>query len=1094
MAVYTLAVLLGLLALGGSANGQESGLPVKYGATTLLGDGEVCPTTDQLDAARTDITEDLRSLITTSVLPHANASRYSPSAASYLDYPRINFFGKFRGDVSTINNNRTNYNFTTADLRFNPVGTGDFYFLETFVTSVVYENGTVSEEDAIVDASLLNNIDSTSAKLVDLDVDAQLKSTVYGMNLVIAWKNSSGDNPVRAVEGDWVRSVMVHDAWRSLICGEGGDTVLAANTVTRIENVVWNDLGESLALQQLRQASELLGGKLSVRIAHYLYTASDEKGNFTIGNVVGTIGVAKPGEPLNFGAERIMSFQNVPFANFTLDPDDSCYDSVQNGTQYYWANKAPFQIKERGDKYILSVDLANALSRESFGMLRNLGQLYFAVLVPSVSCAELIGEKIDYLEEDWITRTGGIVDLELVSDQFERLQTSKLLLVRLDDNSTNNASYKVCESLRQSHYVQLLLEERNIFVRPMDYYVYRLQKNYNESATVDFYVTEFGKPAGNMTVRLTQICSSGLEPIPMSGVSPNGYEAQSNEGGIATFNFSITETIPFPRRTTDGQVVDVDGQVYSFLYNANVMDTCTSESVTRQNSPQFAFCSNALTILAFTDASELGYTEPYNWVDHIQPIFEQYYRLYPVMASILNMSNYTDVTLPYNVDLLRLALSQDFMAPGYMPVTRDLSPYKQNVILEWLNSNTSYNSSSSAGPAVTAAICLNQTEFTEDEFLAIELCGAQNSYSEEPGYPNSYYEDIAQLDPEQPYAQWQLDEENGNCTLDSLRGQVQLAVELEFATIPLYLTSLYTIRDGCNTEVYEIIRGVLMQEMLHMAQSANILIALGRNPIIDSNETAPSYPRVGLPGNVLPQLNVSLKRATRAHIRNVFMGVEYPHDTGVATGNESVITNSTIGQFYQHMNNCMVYLTEQGEDIFMNDTAQLYWPWDNPYGTLHQITDLSSAINGINEIIEQGEGNSPIDPEDSQPDGQLAHFYQFEQIVCGRYLVDVNGTYSYGGDAINFKQEGVWPMRDNPGKNGIMNGTRGYVEARAFHDVYRALLRKLQQVFDGQPELLQGSVTLMESLQVHAKKLMKIPLGPNTTETVGLVFDYIWDD
>ncbi len=211
---------------------------------------------------------------------HTPTFRCSPSAASYLDYPRINFAGTFRADVSTVNNDRCNYNYTTACPGYNPDGTGDFYFLETFVTSVVYKNGTLSEDDSIVNASILNNVDSTSAKLVDLDPDAQLKSTIYGMNLVIAWKNSSDDsddNPVRAVEGDWVRSVIVHDAWLPLICGGSGDQVLAANTVTRIEKVVWNDLCESLALQQLRNASELVGGKLSVRIAHYLYTPNGTK-------------------------------------------------------------------------------------------------------------------------------------------------------------------------------------------------------------------------------------------------------------------------------------------------------------------------------------------------------------------------------------------------------------------------------------------------------------------------------------------------------------------------------------------------------------------------------------------------------------------------------------------------------------------------------------------------------------------------------------------------------------------------------------------------------------------------------------------------
>ena len=85
-------------------------------------------------------------------------------------------------------------------------------------------------------------------------------------------------------------------------------------------------------------------------------------------------------------------------------------------------------------------------------------------------------------------------------------------------------------------------------------------------------------------------------------------------------------------------------------------------------------------------------------------------------------------------------------------------------------------------------------------------------------------------------------------------------------------------------------------------------------------------------------------------------------------------------------------------------------------------------------------------------------------------------------------------MRDNPGKDGIEKGSRGYVEARAFHANYRALLRKLQAVFDGHPELINQTIPLMESLQVKAKKLMQIPLHSNRNETVGPVFDYIWDD
>ena len=97
------------------------------------------------------------------------------------------------------------------------------------------------------------------------------------------------------------------------------------------------------------------------------------------------------------------------------------------------------------------------------------------------------------------------------------------------------------------------------------------------------------------------------------------------------------------------------------------------------------------------------------------------------MSNILNMSNYTDVTLPYNIDLLRLALTQDFMAPGYMPVTRDLSPFKQQVILEWLG-RPIYNATSGI-PVVTTSICQSEDQ-TEDVVPEFNICPARRQYHE----------------------------------------------------------------------------------------------------------------------------------------------------------------------------------------------------------------------------------------------------------------------------------------------------------------------------------------------------------------------------
>ena len=94
-------------------------------------------------------------------------------SASYLDFPRLNFAGKFRADVSTINNNICNYNLPSALCKsWNPNGTGEFHFFNTTITSVVYENGTLTENDPVVGSHLVSNLLRPPAKLVDVDTSS----------------------------------------------------------------------------------------------------------------------------------------------------------------------------------------------------------------------------------------------------------------------------------------------------------------------------------------------------------------------------------------------------------------------------------------------------------------------------------------------------------------------------------------------------------------------------------------------------------------------------------------------------------------------------------------------------------------------------------------------------------------------------------------------------------------------------------------------------------------------------------------------------------------------------------------------------------
>ena len=137
--------------------------------------------------------------------------------------------------------------------------------------------------------------------------------------------------------------------------------------------------------------------------------------------------------------------------------------------------------------------------------------------------------------------------------------------------------------------------------------------------------------------------------------------------------------------------------------------------------------------------------------------------------------------------------------------------------------------------------------------------------------------------------------------------------------------------------------------MRHMAQVGNILIAVGGRPIIDSSEWAPKYPAMGLPGNVLPQLNVTLEKASKSHIQRVFMGVEYPHNTSVTSDEPTM--NKLIDNEHDTFN-----------DSHDQIPLQLKWPWDNPFGTLYTVTDLNTADKAIVDMQDQGVGASPIDP------------------------------------------------------------------------------------------------------------------------------------
>lgn len=108
-----------------------------------------------------------------------------------------------------------------------------------------------------------------------------------------------------------------------------------------------------------------------------------------------------------------------------------------------------------------------------------------------------------------------------------------------------------------------------------------------------------------------------------------------------------------------------------------------------------------------------------------------------------------------------------------------------------------------------------------------------------------------------------------------LKELLNCAVVLEFATIPIYLQAMWSIKDN-NCDVARSIRNIFQEEMLHMAMVCNMIVGIGGEPRIYDPENGLKYP-AGLPGDVHPELYLYLEGLNDCSLRN-FIEIELPEE------------------------------------------------------------------------------------------------------------------------------------------------------------------------------------------------------------------------
>lgn len=160
--------------------------------------------------------------------------------------------------------------------------------------------------------------------------------------------------------------------------------------------------------------------------------------------------------------------------------------------------------------------------------------------------------------------------------------------------------------------------------------------------------------------------------------------------------------------------------------------------------------------------------------------------------------------------------------------------------------------------------------------------------------------------------------------VQQLKENLQTAIQIELATIPIYLYTYYSIQrnllsgeditpvDLFANKAGGVIMSVAVEEMLHMSLSSNILYAMGADPQLYLNSPGP-YPSPlpyhkerGPEGpNGRRQVLIPLSKFSYEQLWH-FLQIEYPEVTDAMPEDRDW---DTIGQFYSYIR-CLVHCVE----------------------------------------------------------------------------------------------------------------------------------------------------------------------------------------
>ncbi len=599
---------------------------------------------------------------------------------SYLNNLRLVFAGDFQADVSTINNDVRLYDNATFEPRFqellepapegsgyeyqyngywNPVGSGAFRLINCIVQSVHYQDGTSTTDnsvDSAVGLAISGSNNRVGGKLVDLDPQWQASSEIWG--LTIRLNDINGNN---LLVGQFEPAAF-RDIWFGRQQGtitDDLDQTASAAFQSVLTNLLVQDSSTSQFLRELKAAIEAAPETdqlLSIRLTTFGYKRNSELNRFTLGRLVGSIGLYQPNEPQSFvlGRRMVPKLDDQGNPSNNINFFDCQVDEAQRLVFADLGNALPFTIENENqdDEYVQLIDL---------------GTLQLAVIntdadegdqVTKDTDCFLLGATIPYLETDWLKQTAGIFSAAIPDNIYSSILQQPLALLQMTDDS---------------HGVVLVRESDQGWLIRAENFVHRVEPA--EPVVSTLFASCYGKPLVNAEVQISLAppsAPSGMGPGYNEPTAPIPYMNTPASALILPSNLKTDDqgklVLTIGTANPNNPRVYIDGQVYQVLYQ-----------LTGQPSSQQHFFDCIIALLF--DAYQIP--EQPTWIDHIKPIFQQYSNLYPIMSKkLVDLGNYESVK--EHRTILELAFSLDPSDPNYMPVTRDLSAPKRETILKWL--------------------------------------------------------------------------------------------------------------------------------------------------------------------------------------------------------------------------------------------------------------------------------------------------------------------------------------------------------------------------------------------------------------------------